>query len=265
MFSSPGAIAIQIGSLNIYWYGITIAIAFLSGLFFTIKIAKDTYKNETIVEHVYNISFYGFIGAILGARLYYILLNTDYYFSNPIEIFQLYKGGLSIHGAILGAFITGSIYTIKNKIQTLKYADLFAFGLLLGQALGRWGNFFNSEAFGKPTELPWKLYIPIESRPEIYSNQEFFHPTFLYESIWNLLILTVLFFFIKKQFIDKHGIIFFSYLILYSIGRILIEGIRLDSVLDIYGIPVAQIASIIIISIGILGIIIISLRSTKKS
>lgn len=255
MFASPGAIAFKFGVISIHWYGIIIALAFITGLFITSKIAQKIYSNEPqIVEHIWDLSTYLLIGALLGARIYYILFNLDYYSTHINEAFMIWQGGISIHGAIIGGFITGTAYTKIHKLNLFKYADLFAFGLIIGQAIGRWGNFFNSEAFGKPTNLPWKLYIPEFQRPELYANNEFFHPTFLYESITNLIIFAVLYFIIRPRYSNFNGVIFFSYLIMYSIFRILIESVRIDSIYNPLGIPIAIWASLVFIAIGITGI-----------
>ena len=137
----------------------------------------------------------------------------------------------------------------------LKLADLFSFGLITGQIIGRWGNYFNSEAFGLPTELPWKLYIPYQLRPIEYRNYEFFHPTFLYESILNLIILIILYLILRKNNETmKNGLIFFSYLILYSIARLLTETLRVDSILNISNFHIAHIAAIVLILTGAIGL-----------
>ncbi len=264
MFTSPGEIALTIGDLTIYWYGIIMAIAFLSGLAFIVFIAKKSEKEpEQVIENLIDLSLICLIGAIIGARLYYVVFNLDYFSVNLSEIPKLWHGGLSIHGALLGGFLFGSIYALYKKLSILKYADYFAFGLILGQSIGRWGNFFNSEAFGKPTNLPWKLYIPEMNRPVQYQTFEFFHPTFLYESIWNLFILAILYFLIKPYSKALKGVVFFSYLILYSIGRLLIEGIRIDSVYNFLGIPIAQWASVILIIIGVLGLFYVKIWCKK--
>ena len=146
----------------------------------------------------------------------------------------------------------------------LRYADLFSFGLVTGQIIGRWGNFFNSEAFGLPTNLPWKLYIPIFSRPIEYKMKEFFHPTFLYESLLNIIVFIILFILLTKLKNRKNGIIFFSYLILYSIVRLIVETIRIDSVLNFGILHIAHITSIVFIIISILGFIFLRHTSSEN-
>ena len=251
MFTSPGAIAVNTAHITIYWYGIIMAAAFLVGLFVVIIFAKKEYKEENIFDTLTDIAFWALLGGILGARLYYVLLSLSYYIKHPLEIIMLQNGGLSIQGALLGGIIAVLIYTKKTKTEFLKYADLYALGLPVAQAIGRWGNFFNSEAFGLPTTMPWGVFIPEILRPDAYSMNEYFHPTFLYESLWNIFVFLILFFVIKKHFFKNKGVLFFSYLILYSFGRILIEIIRVDSVLNIIGIPVAIWVCIITIIISV--------------
>lgn len=253
MFTSPGDIAIQLGPINIYWYGIFMAIAFCLGLFACYKIAQSYYP-QTDLDKLSDLAFYILLGAIIGARLYFVGFNWDYFQLNLEEIPMLWHGGISIHGAIIGGFIFGSSYVKKHNLSLWLYADIIAYGLPIGQAIGRWGNFFNSEAFGKPTDLPWKLYIPQVHRPMTMEEFEYFHPTFLYESLWNIGVFLVLFFILKDKFKNKCGGIFFSYLILYSIGRILIEAIRIDSIYNPLGLPIAIWASIVMIIIGIIGL-----------
>ena len=251
MFTSPGAVAINTPHITIYWYGIIMAAAFLIGQFFVVIFAKKEYKEENIFNTLTDIAFWALLGGILGARLYYVLLSSSYYIKHPLEIIMLQNGGLSIQGALLGGIIAVLIYTKKTQTDFFKYADLYALGLPIAQAIGRWGNFFNSEAFGLPTSLPWGVFIPEALRPNAYNMYEFFHPTFLYESLWNIFIFLILFFVIKKHFFKNKGVVFFSYLILYSLGRILIETIRVDSVLNILGIPVAVWACFITIIISV--------------
>lgn len=188
---------------------------------------------------------------IIGARAYYVLLSWNYYSQNVGEAFGIQNGGLSIHGAILGGLLGGYIFIKKNKLDFFKYADIVAYGLPLAQALGRWGNFFNSEAFGKPADAWWALYIPIEKRPLDYISYSTYHPTFLYEFFADIFIFLLLFFVVRPIFKGKDGGVFFSYLILYSSVRLITEYIRIDSVLNILTIPVASWASIFLIGISV--------------
>lgn len=255
MLKSPGSIAFELGPIVIHWYGIIIAIAFLIGLLVTTNIAKKQNENP---DHILNLSTYLLLGAVFGARLYFVLFNGSYYLRHPQEILMLWQGGLSIHGALLGGIITIIAYTKFYKLSLLKYLDILAYGTVLGQAIGRWGNFFNSEAFGLPTNLPLiKLYIPAELRPLQYKQFQFFHPTFLYESLWDLTIFILLFFVFRKKLKSYNGAVFFLYLTLYSTGRFFIEALRIDSIYFLLGMPLAQIISIILIIIGIAGLYIV--------
>ncbi len=245
MFQSPGEVAFHIFDMPVYFYGIILAVAAFVGFYTAYKIyAKFFDVNEA--EKILDMAPVLIISGILGARLYYCLVNFSYYAVHPFEIFDIRQGGLSIHGMILGGII-GLYACVKYyKMDFLKLLDAMACGTALAQAIGRWGNFFNSEAFGLPTDLPWKLYIPISQRPASLINYEYFHPTFLYESILDLLIFCVLLLFFKKTMHFK-GLNFGIYLILYSFVRIGVEYLRVDSVLNILGFPVAQWASVLII------------------
>lgn len=263
MFASPGEIAFSIDSFPVYYYGIIMAMAIVAGVFCAVFVTKKFYPYLN-PDVIYNIAPVVIICAILGARIYYCLLNFSYYAQNPIAILEVRHGGLSIHGAILGGLIGGIIYAKKHKLPILKLCDIFAYGLILGQAIGRWGNFFNSEAFGRPTENFLKLYIPIYKRPLEYMQYNYFHPTFLYESILDVCVFLILFFLVRKFTEKMDGIVFFIYLILYSIVRIFIEQIRIDSVLNVFGIPIAQIVSGLIILISLTAIFVIRLKNESS-
>lgn len=254
MFKSPGHIAFSFFSFDIHWYGIVMALAILIALFVIIFINKKYFK-EISIDTICDLSFVLIITGLLGARLYYVILDAPYFFRHPFEIPMIWNGGISIQGAILGGIIGGYTYAKQNNMNFLKLADLFSFGLITGQIIGRWGNYFNSEAFGLPTELPWKLYIPYQLRPIEYKNYEFFHPTFLYESILNLIILIILYLILRKNYeTRKNGLLFFSYLILYSIARLLTETLRVDSILNINNFHIAHIAAIVLILTGVIGL-----------
>lgn len=253
MFTSSGEIAIQIGVFTIYWYGLFMALAILTGIFCSVQIAKKFYPLFDL-DKFYDLIFYVLIGGIIGARLYFVCFDWSYFSYNLADILKLWTGGLSIHGAILGGFLTGFCYVKIKNLDLWMYADITAFGLCTGQIIGRLGNFFNSEAFGRPTDLPWKLFIPMASRPEGFEQFSFYHPTFAYEMILNSIILSFLYLLVKKNPQRKHGLIFFSYLILYSLIRIFVENIRIDSVFNFLGYPIAIWTSCFLILIGITGL-----------
>lgn len=249
MFSSSSQIICTMFGVHIYFYGVILALAILVGTFFSDYIGQKYFelKKETIID----LSPYLVIFGILGARIYYCILNSDFYMRFPTEIVAIRHGGISIHGAILGGLIGLLIYAKRKNISALKLTDVTSVGLALAQSIGRWGNFFNSEAFGRPTDLPWKLYIDPQYRPIPYQNYDFFHPTFLYESILDLIICIILFTFIKSGQKTKSGNIALAYLVMYSFARIIVENYRIDSVAYIHGIPIAIIVSFIIIFVAL--------------
>lgn len=257
VFTSPGEIAFQIFNYQVRWYGVFMFLAIICGVLVMLKIAKKFYK-EYNEDFLYDLAFILIILGIIGARLYYVLLDFRYYLKFPVEIFAIWQGGLSIHGAIIGALIGGGLFIKKKGYNFLTTADLCTFGLVTGQIIGRWGNFFNSEAFGLPCNLPWKLYIPLESRPINYLLYEYFHPTFLYESLGSLMILIILLTLRYKSTKITSGTIFFLYLILYSFIRILTETIRIDSVLSFGNLHIAHIVSALLLLTGIIGMFVIN-------
>ncbi|WP_041443863.1 MULTISPECIES: prolipoprotein diacylglyceryl transferase [unclassified Picosynechococcus] len=254
-FQSPGPILFEVGNFAIRWYGLLIAIAVLIGVNLSQFLAKRRgIKPELLADYV----IWGIIGAIPCARLYYVLFQWRSYADRPQDIIAIWQGGIAIHGAILGGVIAALIFCRLNRLSFWQLGDLIAPALILGQAIGRWGNFFNSEAFGAPTDLPWKLYIPLQNRPLNLVEYEYFHPTFLYESVWNLgvfaLLLYLFFWGLRHGDRLKTGTIFLAYWIAYSAGRVWIEGLRTDSLM-LGGIRVAQLVSLTGMALGILGLV----------
>lgn len=249
MFTSPSQILCSVCGVNIYYYGVIMAIAICVGVLAADKIGVKFFglKKETIID----LAPYLIIFGILGARLYYCVMNYDFYLRFPTEIIAIRHGGISIHGALLGGAFGLWIFSLRHKISALKLADSCAAALPIAQAIGRWGNFFNSEAFGLPTNLPWKLFVAPQYRPIPYQDVEYFHPTFLYESILNIFIFFVLYWILKSGKVKKEGSITLIYLILYSVVRIFVESLRLDSVRYIYGVPVAIVVSLCIIIVAL--------------
>ncbi len=245
MFQSPGEVAFRIFDFPVYFYGIILAFSILVGVYAAYFLYKKFYESEK-APNIIDFSPFIILIGIAGARLYYCLVNFSYYSLNPAEIFYIRQGGLSIHGMIIAGIIALYFFGKKYKMSFLKLLDVFLCGTALAQSIGRWGNFFNSEAFGYPTDLPWKLFIPQAHRPLEYMNYEYFHPAFLYESILDSVIFIILIILFKK-FSQKPGTLACLYLILYSVVRIFVEHCRIDSVLNIAGFPVAQIISLIII------------------
>ena len=252
MFTSPSQILCTVFGLNIYYYGVIMALAIAIGVLVSDWAGSKFFalKKETIID----LAPYLIIFGIIGARLYYCILSYDFYLRFPTEIIAIRHGGISIHGAILGGLVGLWIFAKRHKINPVKLCDVSAIGLSLAQAIGRWGNFFNSEAFGAPTNLPWKLYIAPQYRPIPYQEYQYFHPAFLYESILDVVIFVILLALVKTGKLKKDGNPALIYLILYSIVRIIVEMFRLDSVKYIFGMPVAIFVSIgiIIISVALL-------------
>ncbi|KKD39781.1 prolipoprotein diacylglyceryl transferase [Limnoraphis robusta] len=253
-FTSPGPIMIQLGPIAIRWYGFLIASAVLIGVTLSQYLAKRRQVNPDLIG---DLAIWLVIGAIPCARLYYVAFEWENYADNPASMFAIWQGGIAIHGAMIGGIIAALIFAKIQKVSFWQLADLLAPAVILGQAIGRWGNFFNSEAFGSPTDLPWKLYIPLQNRPPEYANFEYFHPTFLYESLWNLgvfaLLLNLFFRGLQGKPPLKLGTIFLVYFAAYSSGRIWIEGLRTDSLM--FGpLRVAQLVSLSGILLGLAGL-----------
>ena len=255
MFQSPGDVAFNFFGYPVYYYGIILASAIFVGIYCAYLLYKKYYEASK-AQNIIDFSPLIIIIGILGARFYYCLVNFSYYTAHPFEIFYIRQGGLSVHGMIIVGICGLWWLSKKYKMSFLQLIDSFLCGTALAQSIGRWGNFFNSEAFGAPTNLPWKLFIPISHRPTEFINYEFFHPTFLYESILDILIF-VLLLVLFKRLSKTPGLIACIYLILYSFARILVESCRVDSVLNIAGIPIAQIMSLAIIIFASVFVIIL--------
>lgn len=244
MFQSPSDIAFVIFNFPIYYYGIILSFSISIGVLSAYYLYKIFYVKKA--SYIIEISSYIILLGIIGARLYYCFVNYAYYIHQPLEILNIRQGGLSIHGMIIAGVLSLYFFAKKYKMSFLKLTDVFLCATSLAQSIGRWGNFFNSEAFGTPTNLPWKLYIAPLYRPIEYIDYEYFHPTFLYESILDFLIFIILLSLFKKMS-KTPGKITCLYLILYSLVRIFVEHFRVDSVLYIGGIPIAQLVSILLI------------------
>ena len=282
---SPGDTFLNLGFLTIRWYGLLISISVVIGLFISKKLAKSRNINPQYISDILPSLI---ISSIIGARAYYVIFEWRQYsgnnfftsfnlFNNVIQIpsfLAIWQGGIAIHGALIGGFLC-ILYFCKSKNIHLKtFIDILIPSIILGQSIGRWGNFFNNEAFGIPTDLPWKLFIPIQNRPIEFINYQFFHPTFIYESLWNFLIfilLITIFYQQNNKNSVRPGFISCLYLIGYSFGRFWIEGLRIDP-LCIGGIPpfcdgglrMAQFISIFLFSSGLIGIFFLRLKSYKN-
>jgi phosphatidylglycerol:prolipoprotein diacylglycerol transferase len=195
----------------------------------------------------------GLLGGLVGARLYYVAFNLDYYLRYPGKIFAVWEGGLAIHGGVLGGLLVGGGYALWRGLPAITYLDIAAPSMALGQAIGRWGNFFNEEAFGTPTSLPWRLFISPQHRPIQFAQEEFFHPTFLYESAWDLIVFLLLIRVFGKRFERAPGALFLTYIGLYSVGRFMTEALRTDALM-LGPIRVAQLASVVGVALALIGV-----------
>lgn len=241
-------IAFTIFGVRIAWYGIIITVAMLIGTYLLISMSgKRGYRKDDVYDFILAI----IPSAIVGARLYYVAFEWHVYANDLWSIFAIRQGGLAIHGGIIGGLIAGFIVCKVKKWNFYDLADMVSIPLILGQAIGRWGNFANSEAHGGPTDLPWAIMV----------NGQSVHPTFLYESVWNLLIFIYLALTFKKR--KFYGEFFIKYMMLYSCGRYFIEGLRTDSLMFM-GLRVAQLVSVALIIIGAVLYVILSKKSSFK-
>ena len=263
MFQSPGSeIPLPLGPLTLRWYGLLIATAVLIGLYLSSWLAKQRKLENGLISDLLPLLV---LFSVIGARIYYVAFEWRNYAGSPLKALAIWEGGIAIHGALIAGTLTLILFCRWRRQPFWDVLDVLVPSVALGQAIGRWGNFFNSEAFGVPTDLPWKLFIPTSSRPLLYSNSEFFHPTFLYESIWNLLLFIVLIAVfrkgIKRSGSVPAGAMSCLYLIGYSLGRVWIEGLRIDP-LCIGALPpaceggvrIAQLMSGFLALLGIFGL-----------
>ncbi|MHB1126052.1 MAG: prolipoprotein diacylglyceryl transferase [Bacillota bacterium] len=229
-------VAFEIGPFFIRWYGLLISTALGLGTFLAYREARRQGINP---DHILNLVLLVAPLGIVGARLYYVLFSWGYYSSNPGEVFAVWHGGLAIHGAILAGGLGVYIYVRRQGLNFWELADIMAPSVILGQAIGRWGNYFNGEAYGSPTTLPWAIYVDGAYR----------HPAFFYEFIWDMLIFAFLFW-LRRRISTLKGDVFLIYLMLYSLGRFFIEQLRTDSLM-LGPLRVAQVVSIITIIISV--------------
>jgi len=248
-FQSPGAM-LNLGVISLRWYGLLIAVAVFIGIWLSQRLARQRQLDPDVIA---DLAIWLVIGAIPAARLYYVAFNWAYYQEHLDQVVQIWRGGIAIHGAILGGMAAMALFTYWRRLSFWQIGDVIVPSLILGQAIGRWGNFFNSEAFGAPTDLPWKLYIPAHHRPPGLLAEAYYHPTFLYESLWNLAVFALLLWLFGQPRYQKPGTLLLTYAIAYSLGRFWIEGLRLDSLM-LGSLRVAQVVSLAWIALGVWGL-----------
>lgn len=250
-------IAFSILGLDIRWYGILIAL----GMILAGVLASFTSKwRDVNYDNLLDTALVAIPFGIIGARLYYVIFNFGEYRSNLLQIFNIRGGGLAIHGGIILSMLAAYIFTRHKKYDFINMADVTAPSIILAQAMGRWGNFFNGEAHGGPVTQQFISHFPNFIQKGMLIDGVYYHPTFLYESIWNLLVCAALLVLLKKN--KRRGIVIFSYIGLYSIGRFFIEGLRTDSLM-IGPLRTAQLVSIIGIVMWVGFLITIKFRKTK--
>jgi phosphatidylglycerol:prolipoprotein diacylglycerol transferase len=241
---------IDLGLFQISWYSVCILIGIFVGGTLLLREAKNFNIDDDFLS---NLVFWTTIFAIIGARLYFVAFNWDYYGSNPVDILRIWEGGLAIHGAILFGFIFILFYTLKYKVKLLLILDIAVPGLIIGQAIGRWGNFFNQEAFGSQVSLDFLkiLHIPQFIIDGMYIKGVYYHPTFLYESIWCLIGFIIIILVRRFYKYLKKGQLTGIYFMWYSLGRFFIESLRTDSLM-LGQYKIAQLVSITLFVIGLL-------------
>lgn len=230
---------ITIGNFSVYWYGVIIAVGFILAVLYAMKMSKHNGIDD---DKLLNCTIVGLVTAIIGARAYYVAFSWDYFKNDPAQIFRIHEGGLAIFGGLIGALIGGLTVAKIQKMKIPPLFDVACLGFLIGQGIGRWGNFTNQEAFGCETSLPWRMASEATGGVGV-------HPCFLYESLWCLLGFVILHFVSRKKRFD--GQIFLMYLVWYGLERTIVEGLRTDSLyLPFAPIRVSQLLSIIIVLIG---------------
>ncbi|PLR78157.1 prolipoprotein diacylglyceryl transferase [Bacillus sp. V3-13] len=237
-------IAFTLGPIQVHWYGVIIGVGIALALWIAMREAE---RRGLSKDHLADLMLWAIPIAIISARIYYVIFEWDYYAQNPGEIVQIWNGGIAIHGALIGSVITAYIFAKKKKISFWKLADITAPSIILGQAIGRWGNFINQEAHGGEVSRAFleDLFLPEFIINQMYIGGSYYHPTFLYESVWNLAGFIVLMLLRKVNL--RRGELFLTYVIWYSIGRFFIEGLRTDSLMLTESLRMAQTISIVLI------------------
>src|SRR5690606_312973 len=236
-------VLLRLGPLEVRWYGFLIAFSFIPGFYLA---AAEARRRGINPDHLYDFGLLAGVSGFVAARLAYVIQNLRHFLSEPARIFAVWEGGLSMHGVIIGGLLATIYFARKIRVPFFTFADVVFPALPLGQALGRRGNFFNQELFGYPTAVPWKMYVAPAYRPAEFAHAAFFHPTFLYESLWNLGTLGVLLWY-RRRPTAREGDVFFLYLVVYSLGRFLVEFFRIGTPVAA-GLTLAQLVSVLVIA-----------------
>ncbi len=254
IFPPKSPVAFNFFDIPIYWYGIIMTASIFIGLIISyILILKKYSKNEA--ENFLDFIPFVIIFAIIGARIFYVFGNLDFYLNRPYEIIMINHGGLSIWGGLFFGILSFIFFSKKYKLNSLKLFDVLALTMPFCQAIGRWGNYFNQEAYGKPVNSFIKLFVDLKHRNAELLSTQFYHPAFLYESLLNLVLFFLLLIIFLKNKNLKNGTIFYLYLIFYSIIRMFVESFRIDSVLYVNNFPIASVISFVVLIIAIILLI----------
>ncbi|MBS4174045.1 prolipoprotein diacylglyceryl transferase [Bacillus sp. FJAT-49736] len=242
-------IALHLGAFEVHWYGIIIGCGIAIGLFLAIREGEKLGIDKDLFA---DLMIWAIPISIICARIYYVLFEWSYYSVHPGEIIKIWNGGIAIHGGLIGAVLTAVIFSKAKNISFWKLADICAPSIILGQAIGRWGNFMNQEAHGKEVSRTFleNLHLPDFIINQMYINGHYYHPTFLYESVWDIVGFIILLSLRRVNL--RRGEIFLSYLIWYSIGRFFIEGMRTDSLMLTADLRMAQMISIALIVVAMI-------------
>ncbi|MED3561590.1 prolipoprotein diacylglyceryl transferase [Bacillus xiapuensis] len=253
-------IAFTLGPIQVHWYGIIIGSGLALALFLAIRegnrrgLPKDTFAD---------LMLWAIPIAIISARIYYVIFEWKYYAQHPSEIPAIWNGGIAIHGALIGSVITTYVFAKKRELSFWKITDIAAPSIILGQAIGRWGNFMNQEAHGREVTRSFleSLHLPDFIINQMYINGSYYHPTFLYESVWDFIGFILLM--LLRRVNLRRGELFLSYVIWYSIGRFFVEGMRTDSLMLTSTLRMAQMISIVLV-IGAVAILLIRRKKSKE-
>lgn len=264
--------SISVFGFEIAYYGIIIGLGVLAGIAIAALIAKKTGQDP---DTYYDLAIYAVVLSVIGARIYYVIFSWDSYKDDLLSVFNIRQGGLAIYGGVIAAILTVFVYAKVKKISFGLLTDTAGPGLILGQIIGRWGNFFNREAFGEYTNGPFAMQLPVDAvrssditekmleHTEVIDNIRYIqvHPTFLYESLWNVCVLAIMLWWMKRKQFD--GQVFLIYLFGYGIGRFWIEGLRTDSLMFFgTGLRVSQVLAILM-AVGAVVINLVMLKQKK--
>lgn len=250
---APDPILFSTANITIHWYGFLLAVGAFFAYIVLLRLAKHYHSNMNDASSLF---FWTILSGLVCARIYHVFLEYSYYMARPAEVLKVWNGGMALHGALIGGALAIWVFTKRRGQSFWWTADLLAPAIIIGQAIGRWGNYFNQELFGRPTNLPWGIPINPRYVPDAFADATYFHPTFLYESLWSLLVFFILIGMHRLRIFSERprlfsGAIVITYVILYSVGRILTELLRIDPTPEVLGIRLPIVVSAILILIGV--------------